>query len=443
MLDKIYVVTDLGPGDGGKGSIVHYLARQAQASIIIKRGGAQGSHGVCTDNGKRFNFSQWGCDTFNGTPTYCSQQLVISPVGLANEEKALRQQGVTAPFDLLSVNPYCVCATPFHKLSSRLEELLLRDHPRGTIGSGIGQAYRIWENYGERLTVFAHELSDHLIVEQKLKRQVEYYRQKYSHMQLDMVLPEDVEALKELLDLLFDDGYIDFITDLFDEAGKRLKLCELSEVLKNYRHTAIVECSHGVLTDAECGLKPHTSALRTLPSFSEAMLRQAGYSGEILHYGVHRAYEIRHGAGPMPTYDKSYTSKMLPDSHKDDNRWQGSVRIGALDTVLMRYALDACRETTFDGLCLTWFDQIMRTDQIWRICTGYSSHAHFDENYVDFLKNRAKPKIAEYEFLSYPKLGIELAGTIKDILRSYLPELTLRVLSAGPSIKDKVDLSKF
>ena len=69
MFERIYVVTDLGPGDGGKGGIVHALSRKIDASIVIKRGGAQGSHGVRTSNGESFNFSQWGCGTLEGVPS--------------------------------------------------------------------------------------------------------------------------------------------------------------------------------------------------------------------------------------------------------------------------------------------------------------------------------------------------------------------------------------
>ena len=37
MLDNIYIVTDLGPGDGGKGGVVHALAVRKNASVIIPR----------------------------------------------------------------------------------------------------------------------------------------------------------------------------------------------------------------------------------------------------------------------------------------------------------------------------------------------------------------------------------------------------------------------
>jgi len=46
--ERIIVVFDLGPGDGGKGGIVHKLSCHHRAHTVIKVGGAQGSHGVST-----------------------------------------------------------------------------------------------------------------------------------------------------------------------------------------------------------------------------------------------------------------------------------------------------------------------------------------------------------------------------------------------------------
>ena len=40
-MKKVYIVTDLGPGDGGKGGVVHKIASQFNAHTIVKVGGAQ------------------------------------------------------------------------------------------------------------------------------------------------------------------------------------------------------------------------------------------------------------------------------------------------------------------------------------------------------------------------------------------------------------------
>ncbi len=437
-MDKIYVVTDLGPGDGGKGGIVHALscAQDDEVNLIIKRGGAQGSHGVHTSYEEKFNFSQWGCGTLEGIPTFCSEQMIISPVGLKNESEALKRLGIADPFLLLTVDPSCICATPFHKISSQLEELLLKDKPRGTIGTGVGRAYRMQQEYGDAFTIYAAELTSPSVIRKKLRRQCDFYRGEYNNSVEGLVLAEDVPLAKENLMLLSDDKYLQYCVDLFITIGKKLNLAELADVLSKSAGTAIVECSHGVLTDADVGLKPHVSAIRTLPKFTVEMLRAAGYDGRIINFAVRRAYEIRHGAGPMPTYDEKFTQAMLPGSHKEANRWQGIVRAGALDFNLFRYALECCKETQFDGLCLTWFDQIISNNRIWPVCSSYESSPPANMDYVEFLQNIARPRI---ERLALPTANgeQELFCIVSDILRQYI-KLPLVMLSVGPTETDKI-----
>lgn len=439
MLERIYVVTDLGPGDGGKGSIVHALSRKIDASIIIKRGGAQGSHGVRTSGGESFNFSQWGCGTLEGVPTFLSEQMVISPIGLTNESEALKRLGIYNPFTLLSADPSCICATPFHRIASQLEELLLKNNPRGTIGTGIGQAYRMSNTLSSEMTIRASELQNRTTIHKKLQLQLDYYITKYADITPDSGLPSDTELIAENLDLLHDNGFLFYILDLFDDVGKKLKLTSLDKIIKS-DGSAIVECSHGVLTDAETGLKPHVSAIRTLPKFTAEMLRDAGYNGQVTNYAVHRAYEIRHGAGPLPTYDPNFTSKMLPDSHKDENRWQGTVRAGALDLNLLRYALDASSDTQFDGLCLTWFDQILACGRVWPLCINYKNAPNTGEPFAEFLK-RAQPVTTEHP-IKQPTSKRELFELVKDTINDFL-NVPLKILSIGPTELDKISSKIF
>jgi len=208
----------------------------------------------------------------------------------------------------------------------------------------------------------------------------------------------------------------------------------LNEVLKG-DGTAIVESTHGVLTDAEMGLKPHVSAIRTLPIFANKMLRNAGYDGEIINYAVHRAYETRHGAGPMPTYDPEFTARMLPGSRKDENRWQGAVRAGPLDLNLMRYALDVSKEIQFDGLALTWFDQILANDRTWPVCFRYKNRRKGDESITEYLKH-AEPLVCNFGIRN-PIPVRELFNFVDKVLESFL-KIPLKILSAGPTEKNKI-----
>lgn len=439
MLENVYVVTDLGPGDGGKGGIVHFLSKKIGASVIIKRGGAQGSHGVHTSFGESFNFSQWGCGTLEGVPTYCSEQMIISPVGLENESDALKRLGIYDPYTLLSVDPNCICATPIHRISSQLEELLLGNKPRGTIGTGVGRACRMNNELGGDFTIRASELTDRNCVQTKLKKQVDYYQNRYAKISPNDYLQEDSVLVSENLELLDDEEFIPYIIDLFEVVGKKIQLKELSKIL-SLDGSAVLECSHGVLTDAETGLKPHVSAIRTLPKFSCELLHDSGYAGKITNLAVHRAYEVRHGAGPIPTYDPDFTTKMLPGSHKDENRWQGVIRAGPLDLNLIHHAIDISKETPFDGICLTWFDQILKTGRVWSICESYQNSQFQNESYAEFLK-RAKPIISEYR-IKNPILKADLFDFVGEILNNRLG-IPLSILSTGSTEVDKIFSIKF
>ena len=63
----------------------------------------------------------------------------------------------------------------------------------------------------------------------------------------------------------------------------------------------------------------------------------------------------------------------MPGSNKDENRWQGKVRVGPLDMVALRYAINASGGPEFfDGIALSWFDQIQKIGT-WDICNCYSN----------------------------------------------------------------------
>ncbi len=436
MLKEAYIVTDLGPGDGGKGSIVQFLAKKHHTDIVIKRGGAQGSHGVCTSGGDKFKFSQWGSATFEAVPTFCSEQMILSPMGLYNEAEELRHLGVNNPFDLLTVDMRCLCATPYHRIASQIEELLRKDHPRGTTGSGVGQAYRMEEQHRADYSLYAFQLSNPKKVRRVLTMQRLHYRNQYHHLTAADVLPEDAATLQELLDLLNDSDYLEYCAVHFDTVGQALTTSLLDRVMEEHE-VAIVETSHGVLTDAEVGLVPHVSAIRTLPVFSQKMLCDLGYNGMVTHLAVNRAYAVRHGAGPMPTYDPEYTQRILPDAQKCNNRWQGSMRVGALDMPLLGYAINACEpDVAFQGLCLTCFDQVLNTGQDWRICEGYGNWRRPRESMVEFLEKRAQPQIMHC--LSWPDLSREaIFQKVAQIIQTQL-NIPLSILSFGPTEQDKV-----
>lgn len=457
MTEKIYVVTDLGPGDGGKGGVVHKICNMMNAHTVLKVGGAQGSHGVCTSDGKRFAFSQWGCGTFDGTRTHITERFVVSPEGLLNEADALKTCGVPDAFDLLTVDERALCATPYHGIASRLKEMARGNNPRGTIGTGVGQAYRD----AQKFSGLAIRVSDLSLpgLKTRLVANREFIKKYLETIICGEFLPDDRQEAAKEISLLEDDGFLDHVLMRFREASARIKIVGsefLGRKVLSKKGVAVVESSHGILTDCHYGFHPHTSALRTLPCFTHEMLRDAGYRGKVVNLGVTRAYAIRHGAGPMPTDDPAMYESLLPGSHKEENRYQGKARVGPLDLVLLKYAVEVCGDpTAFDGLAITWFDQI-RLNQAWQLCHSYRNDddrtffspsgninvRRYDRYFQRFHQENLGKQLqtCEPEITTYPVASDTKQETCfricADVLYASLG-VPVRMVSFGPTEKDK------
>ena len=350
-----------------------------------------------------------------------------------------------------------ICATPFHAISSHIKELARGNNPRGTIGSGIGETYRYAERYPE-LTIRVSDLKKF-----GLKDRLAAAREKISEdlhpIIAEKFLPADQEQVEEEIALLNDSAFMDFTIKRFREVPNRVKIVDghyFRQILAR-DGIVVVESSHGVLTDRYQGFHPHTSAIRTLPCFTHAMLHDAGYDGEVVNLGVSRAYQIRHGAGPMPTADPAMNGNLLPGSHKSENRYQGKVRVGPLDLVLLRYAIASCGgRKAFDGLAITWFDQI-QNNGFWRICDRYinTSNSTFflpsgelrvrygaDETQLYHQENLGRqlgdcvPEISEFPVSSNSSRE-ELFDWCASILGEKLG-INVRMVSFGPSEQGKV-----
>lgn len=458
-MKKIYIVTDLGPGDGGKGGVVHKISHLRRAHTILKVGGAQGSHGVSTSGGDHFAFSQFGCGTFEGVRTHLTHRFVATPEGILNEAEALHNgHGIHDIFNLLTVEEGVVCATPYHGIASRLKELSRKSNSRGTIGTGVGEAYRDSQRYPD-LTIHARDLS-----RPDLRDRIAAVRDR---VRLDLIpvisgefLLEDRIQVKREVALLDSCEFFEYVVRRFQEAARRVKIVSSEHLRKEILArdgVVVVESSHGVLTDHYQGFHPHTSAIRTLPRFTRAMIEEAGYNGEIVNLGVTRAYTIRHGAGPMPTADEVMAKSLLPGSQKEENRYQGKVRVGPLDLLLLRYAIAAAGgHSAFDGLAITWFDQI-RHNGSWWLCNRYRGaddktfftpsgelRIRFGEDAAQLEHQEALgqilrgcvPELIEYRIA--PQAGREelydlCAGTLSEKL-----EVPVRLVSFGRTEQDKL-----
>jgi adenylosuccinate synthase len=373
---KAYTVTDLGPGDGGKGGVVHKICAMQKPHTVIKVGGAQGSHGVRTSSGESFNFSQFGCGTFNSVRTHISDRFVVSPVGIINEANALRYEaGVSDPFGMLTIDENALCATSYHGIASRLRELARKDNPRGTVGTGVGEAFLDQELRPE-LALRVRDLR-----RGDLREVLEAVRsQKIRDVENFVTagfLESDQKEAEGHIALLYDENFFNWIVKQFCDVAMRAKIVDseyLQKKILGRDGIVVFESSHGVLTDRYYGFHPHASRLRTVPnSTAWNLLDECGYDGKVIKLGVTRGYQIRHGAGPMVTGGLGMigAAGVLPEESGPSDRYRGDVRTGPLDCVALRYAVNVCGGSeAFDGLAVTWFDRIQALGS-WQFCTRY------------------------------------------------------------------------
>jgi adenylosuccinate synthase len=432
-MKKVFIVTDLGPGDGGKGGVVHKICREMGSHTVVKKGGAQGNHGVRTSRGESFNFSHFGCGTFEGVRTHISSQMVIDPIGLVHEGELLKyQHGVRDVFELITVEEDVLCSTPFHLIASRLRELARKNNPKGTVGLGIGEALLDSETQ-PGLAIKVKDLG-----KKDLRDKLQAVRlQKLDSLAEIIAGPfwdSDREVAMEHIANLRNPAFVDSIVASFQDTRSLVTIVSREYLKDNVfsRDCVVVfESSHGVLTDRYYGFHPHTTKLRTVPASALNLLKECEYEGEVMKLGVTRAYQVRHGAGPMVTEDPLMAMYLLPGSNKEENRWQGKVRVGPLDLVALRYAINVCGgPQEFDGLAVTWFDQIEASRE-WRVCDRYT-----DTGNLKFFSEEREIKVRHGSGTDQ----LEYQERLGKILRGCQPYLTSYTVSGDASKEDLTNL---
>lgn len=322
-------VVDLGYGDAGKGTVVDALCASSQVTAVIRfNGGAQAAHNVVTAAGRHHTFAQFGSGTLHGVPTHLSRFVVVDPLALAAEARALGN-----PFHLLTVDGDALLATPWHRAANQARERRRGGARHGSCGMGIGQTMEYALSHPD-----APRVAD-VLSPGRLRARLAAVR--------DALGPfDDVPPLEDVVDAFLAFGRAVSIVDA--SFGDRL----LS------RGRCVFEGAQGVLLDEWRGWHPYTTWSTT--TFANV----AELCPSFLRLGVVRTYTTRHGAGPLVTE----APLGLPEAHNGVGRWQGAFRVGHFDAVAHRYAIEVAGGV--DGLAVTHLDVPPRAPDL-RICTSY------------------------------------------------------------------------
>lgn len=331
MFGSHIIVVDLGFGDAGKGATVDWLCAPESgfdvSAVVRFNGGAQAAHNVVAE-GRHHTFAQFGSGTFAGVPTLLSRHLLVEPIALAAEARGLASLGVRDPLSLLRIDGRALLTTPIHIAANRAREDARGSARHGSCGRGIG------ETAGYALAHAAPTVSDclrPLVLRRKLRAMAAHYGPLIGSSE------HRYEPIDDLVDM-----YREFVAAVRIVGDEQLARFAR-------RGTVVFEGAQGVLLDEWRGFHPHTTWSTVEPRNARAMLAGIGASGYVL--GVTRTYQTRHGAGPFPT---EASGLALTEPHNTAGRYQGVFRLGHLDTMLLRYAIDV--SGGIDGLVVNHLD---------------------------------------------------------------------------------------
>jgi adenylosuccinate synthase len=340
--EEAWVVLDLGFGDAGKGMVTDLLVRARGASLVVRfHGGAQAGHTVCAPDGRQHTFSQFCAGTLAGAEGLLGPDFLLHPLGMAEEARHLEALGVPDPGARTGVDRRARLISPYQQAAGRLREQLRGAAAHGTCGVGVGECAADARAVGEEDTLRAADLREPARLRTLLERQ---RARKHAELQ----------ALgAPALDLFEDGSLVARVVEAWTAVGRRLVLLDPDAVARRIADArrVVFEGAQGALLDEDWGFHPHTT-------WSDCTARGAlALAGgrPLTRLGVLRSYGVRHGAGPFPGEGGM---PPLPEAHNGDEGWQGRFRVGALDLVLLRYALAVVGGV--DGLALTCLDRLSR-----------------------------------------------------------------------------------
>ena len=426
MTNEAWIVFDLGFGDAGKGATVDFLVRDLKADLVVRHhGGGQAGHNVLTPCGRHHTFSQFGAGSFvPGVRTLLGPEFVFHPGALWMEFLHLKSLGLSDALDRIQIDERARVITPFQQASGRLRELLRGELQHGTCGVGVGEAV-MDSIHQECDTIFVRDFADLSLVVKKLSGQQLRKRLEFKHLP-----PCDDERSQIEYQLLSDPDCIERIVELWRPVIERL--CVLSpDAVKGELTSAsriVFEGAQGVLLDQCFGFHPHTTWSDCTPRGAVSLLD--GLTTKVYRMGVVRTYMVRHGPGPFPTYDPdSEWSRM--ERHNQNGGWQGPLRSGPIDLVLLRYARAACGGA--DGLALTHFDRVPEAIPVCRSYRANGAVIHELPLPNDLVEQGRLTQLLETVEPIYELIGRD---DFIELIENEL-QVPVSLISTGPTYEDR------
>jgi adenylosuccinate synthase len=278
-------------------------------------------------------FAQFGAGTLvPGVRTFLSRYVVVHPTALRVEAEALARKGVAAPLERITISEHARVTTPFHQAANRLREAARGDRRHGSVGVGVGETVADSIAHPHD-TVIAGDLLSPNLLRKKLARIRERKR-------------AELAGLRDHSEWRFFED--DAVGEAWLERAVTVALRVVPDealVIAAEDPAVVFEGAQGVLLDETFGFHPYTTWSDCTTNNARSLIAKYLGAAELEQIGVVRTHAIRHGPGPLPTETKD----LCVHEHNTEHRWQGPVRYGWFDAVLVRYALRVLSGATARG----------------------------------------------------------------------------------------------
>ena len=355
-------------GDEGKGTVIDFLATQADV-VVRGQGGNNAGHTLVVD-GKKFALRLIPSGILNSnTINVIGNGIVFDPKGFFEEIEMLESNGISTKNIKISDRAHIVF--PYHKELDGLAEEARGDNKIGTTKKGIGPCYM---DKTERSGIRVCDLMDKEIFAKKLKLQVDAKNK----------LVTGVYGKEAMFD--FDEIYNEFIV----YAEKMRPYVEDTTVIVydaiKANKKVLFEGAQGTLLDLDLGTYPFvTSSHPTSGGFAVG----AGVGPNMIKdvVGIVKAYTTRVGEGPFVTelFDET-GDRIRTQGHEFGTVTGRARRCGWFDAVIVKYAARVNGLTSISFMLLdvlTGFDKI-------KICTAYKMGDKIVNNFPASLEDLAK-----------------------------------------------------
>lgn len=300
-------VIGLGFGDEGKGVVTDWLASSNHTRTVVRfSGGHQAAHSVVID-GVQHVFSNFGSGTRRGVPTFWDSKCTIDPVAIRREYEALVNLGVTPQLD---IHKDCPITTPWEKYWNVLSPETMK---HGSCGVGF---FETLKRQKAMYSLTAGDIYHPTVFNMKFNSiATNYYSFKVENQD------QEVWDFQEAIQWIRDNINIQILD---------------YKPFNTYPYNDIIfEGSQGLLLDQNIGIFPHcTPSDLGTKYFSDNDLMYDNH-----FYLVTRAYQTRHGNGPMTNHECFEPLENEYEQNFDEGP-QGKFRKSMLDVDLLKYGIE-------------------------------------------------------------------------------------------------------